>query len=38
MKSWKMSQTMKNDNDSMAEKVSRMDSSIMKGNTTQAVQ
>jgi hypothetical protein len=38
MKSWKMNQTMKNDNDSMAENMSMMDSSMMKDNTTQAVQ
>ena len=38
MKSWKMNQTMKNDNDSMAENTSRINSSMMKGNTIQAVQ
>jgi hypothetical protein len=38
MKSWKMNQTMKNDNDSMAENMSMMDSSMMKDNTTEAVQ
>jgi hypothetical protein len=38
MKAWKMNQTMKNDNDSMAENMSMIDSSMMKDNTTQAVQ
>jgi predicted carbohydrate-binding protein with CBM5 and CBM33 domain len=37
-KIWKMNQSMKNDNDSMAENMSVMDSSMMKGNAIQAVQ
>jgi hypothetical protein len=38
MKSWKMNQTMKNDNDSTAENMSMKDSLMMKGNTTPAMQ
>ena len=38
MKSWKMNQTMKNDNDSTAENMSMTDSLKMKGNTTPAMQ
>jgi hypothetical protein len=38
VKGWKMIQTMKNDNDCMAENISMMDSSMSKGNIVQVVQ
>jgi hypothetical protein len=34
MKDWKMNQSMMSDNDSMAENMSMVDKSMMKGNTT----